>query len=170
MIDRRGIWLDVRWFELSDLPQIIQLHTSAFPYELCTERSICEFADSDGGACLVAVDPTNDEIVATLCYIDRGATVEITHCAVLDRLRRQHVGTRMMRQLTGSGRPRGVKFVTRAREHDVVAQLFLRSLGFHAVAPFQTVNFADGETAIPFELEAQGDSAGRIRRRETVPV
>ncbi len=171
MINRQGIWLDVRWFELGDLPQIVRLHASAFPCELCTEQSVCAFAEREGGACLVAVDPTNDEVVATLCYVDLGATVEVTHCAVAERMRRQHVGTRMMRQLTGGGRPRGVKFVARARERDVVAHLFLRSLGFRAVAPYRDdAAFADGEAAIPFELESRGDAAGRIRRRESASV
>lgn len=164
MITRSGTWLDVRWFDLGDVPQIVSLLNAGGAR--WTASDVCAFAGTDGSGCFVVVDPAATRLAAVLCYRagDDANDVRIVDCVVAPEFRRQGIGTQLLRQLTGGKRrARATRFTAAVDEHDLVAQLFLKSIGFRAVPPFS----AD-EGTLTFELAARAESRGRIRRPRPV--
>lgn len=173
MLTGKGVWLDARWFELDDLQQMVRLFAAAFPLERWTAQRFCDWADGDGRGCLVAVEPASRRVYAALLYAHRPEDdgVALNYLAVVEDARRQKIGTRLVRQLTGAGRRGRTRFVAEVCEYDTAAQLFFRSLGFKAVPPFVVEDaLPGGRAAIPFRLEVPQPRRGRLHRASPAGV
>lgn len=119
----------VRHFSHDDLGAILAIESDSFEFPWSSaDLEFCLSLDRCG--CLVA--ERDGDVVGYLIYERRNRTVRLLSCAVLDTERRSGVGSALLRELAeefGASRSEIVSFV---RERNVVAQVFLRSVGFRA--------------------------------------
>ena len=119
----------VRDYERDDLPAILSIEKDTFEYPWTVQDfEFCMSLDRCG--CLVA--ERDGDVVGYLVYEKRNRTARLLTIAVLDSERRSGVGSALLRELAalvGSSRS---EIVVVVRERNVVAQVFLRSVGFRA--------------------------------------
>ena len=119
----------VRHFSHDDLDAILSIESDSFEFpwsskdlEFCLSLDRCD--------CLVA--ERDGDVVGYLIYERRNRTVLLLSCAVLDTERRSGVGSALLRELAEEIRSSRSEIVSVVRERNVVAQVFLRSVGFRA--------------------------------------
>ncbi len=119
----------IRNFTRDDVPAILAIERDTFEYPWTVQEfDFCMSLDRCG--CLVA--EREGDVVGYVVYERRNRTARLLSVAVLDTERRSGVGSALLRELAALVGASLSEIVGVVRERNVVAQVFLRSVGFRA--------------------------------------
>lgn len=123
--------LRLRWLCRRDFGALLALEREAFEFPWTRDEfERCVRTRNFGGI----VVERDGEPIGYLCFEVRRRSIRALSCAVAEAERRRGIGTLLTRALIGRLDERRSELVCVVRERNLTAQLFLRSLGFRAVA------------------------------------
>ena len=118
-----------RDFSPKDIDAVLAIESDSFEFPWSgKDFNFCLSLDRCG--CLVA--EREGDVVGYAVYERRDRTIRLLSCAVLDTERRSGVGSALLRELAERFGTSRSEIVGVVRERNVVAQVFLRSVGFRA--------------------------------------
>ena len=126
-----AIPITIRWMLRQDMPDVLAIENQSFQFPWMEEDFLrC----SRQMSCIGLVAEHDGQIVGFVIYELHKTRLRILNCAVAAGVRRQGVGTQMVTKLAGKlSVARRTRVTLEVCETNLIAQVFLRSLGFRAV-------------------------------------
>lgn len=149
----------VRWMIRRDMPDILAIENHNFEYPWSEEEFTRCLRQRN---CIGMVAELDDRIVGYMIYELHKDRLHILNFAVSQAARRRGVGSRMVQKLIGKlTAQRRTSILLEARETNLEAHLFFRSLGFKAVSVLRDFYDDTTEDAYVFQY--------RFRQTEQTP-
>ncbi len=159
--------LRLRWLCRRDFDALLALEREAFEFPWTRDEfERCVRTRNFGGL----VVERDGEPVGYLCFEARRRSIRLLSCAVAKTERRRGVGTLLTRALIGRLDERRSELVCVVRERNLTAQLFLRSLGFRAVAVRRGYYLQTNEDAYRMTRRVGAVRRGRSNSTNREPI
>ncbi len=122
--------IHIRWMIRRDMQEVLQTETESF-HVPWTEDDFLHCLRQRN--CIGMVAECGDQVIGHVIYELHRNRLHILNLAIHPNHRRQHVGAQIMTKLIGKlSSHRRAKITVEMRESNLVAQLFLKALGFVA--------------------------------------
>ena len=130
-IEQRNVTVQIRWLIRRDMPKVLEIERSSFQRPWTEEDFLCSLRQRN---CIGMVAESDQAVVGFMVYELHKSKLRILNFAVAPSVRRQGIGSHMIRRLIDKlSQQRRKEIVLEVRETNLDAQLFFRSEGFRAV-------------------------------------
>ncbi|MFT3879913.1 MAG: ribosomal protein S18-alanine N-acetyltransferase [Gemmatales bacterium] len=147
--------IHIRWMIRRDMQEVLQTETESF-HVPWTEDDFLHCLRQRN--CIGMVAEYGDQVIGHVIYELHRNRLHILNLAIHPNNRRQHVGAQIMTKLIGKlSSHRRAKITVELRESNLVAQLFLKALGFVATKIVKNYYEDTGEDAYFMEYRLPGE-------------
>lgn len=147
--------IHIRWMIRRDMQEVLQTETESF-HVPWTEDDFLHCLRQRN--CIGMVAECGDQVIGHVIYELHRNRLHILNLAIHPNNRRQHVGAQIMTKLIGKlSSHRRAKITVELRESNLVAQLFLKALGFVATKIVKNYYEDTGEDAYFMEYRLPGE-------------
>ncbi len=147
----------IRWMIRRDMQEVLLTEQESFQVPWTEDDFLHCLRQRN---CIGMVAECGDQVIGHVIYELHRNRLHILNLAIHPNSRRQHVGAQIMSKLIGKlSSHRRAKITLELRESNLIAQLFLKSLGFVAVKVVKNYYEDTGEDAYFMEYRLPGEAA-----------
>lgn len=147
--------VQIRWLIRRDMAEVLHIEKCSFENPWTEEDFLCCLRQRN---CIGMVAEHDGQVVGFIIYELHKARLRVLNIAVSPDVRRQAVGTQMIRRLIDKlSQQRRKEIILEVRESNLPAQLFYQSLGFFAVCVLRRHYEDTEEDAYVMRYRLSGD-------------
>jgi ribosomal-protein-alanine N-acetyltransferase len=129
---KQTICADVRWMIRRDMPETLAIEAASFEFPWLEDDFIRCLRQRN---CIGMTAEHDEHVVGFMIYELNKNRIQLLNFAVLPEMRRQGIGTQIIRKLIGKiSRQNRTRILLELRETNLAAQLFFRKNGFWAIS------------------------------------
>ena len=122
--------LHFRWMHPEDIPEILRIEVASFKHPWTEKDILCTMSHDSVVGMVVEID---DKIVGYMVYDKNEDFIDLMNIAVDPEYRHFEIGTMLVNKLISKVHNKRRELVAKVWERNVVAQMFLKKLGFCVV-------------------------------------